>query len=289
MLRTTRLGIVGSIIAAASALIVPAVASAAASSAPAASPVTPGHMNAVGDTITEPPTPIPSTPPSPTPTVTPPSTATNFAGYGAGSIASSIGGFVKVPTLSCAENAPGHYVGQSAGVQLINGLHAVASLRTYCRGQTAVYATEFSLPRNGNQVYGPAKLGVRPGDLLFLAVRTTSNGITAEIIDSTQHHKAAYFKGDALPDANPYAETTTISTNSSGGPLVFGQAPSGNPVMDAPIASGALRFSGVQVDGQPLASVPQLFLVNWVDSSSNVLVKTGQINGGSNFRLTFTQ
>lgn len=194
-----------------------------------------------------------------------------------------------MPKLSCTANAPGHYVGQSADLQLINGLHAVAGLRTYCRGRTAVYTTEFSLPRNGNQVFGPAKLGVRPGDLLYLALRTTSNGITAEIIDNTQHHKAAYFKGDALPDANPYAVTTTIATNSTGGPLVFGQPPSGNPQMDAPIASSALRFSGVTVDGQPLASVSQLFLVNWVDGSSNVLVTTGQINNGSNFRLTFTQ
>lgn len=224
---------------------------------------------------------------TPTPTPIPTSNADNFAGYGADSTASNIGGFLKVPTLSCAKNAPGHYVGQSAGFQLVNGLHAVATLRTYCRGRTAVYTTEFAVPRNGSQVYGPAKLGVHPGDLLYLAIRTTANGITAEIIDNTQHHEAAYFKGDALPDANPYAVTTTISTNGSGGPLVFGTAPSGDPQMDGPIASGALRFSNVQVDGQPLASVPQLFLVNWVDSSSNVLVNTGQINGGSNFRLTF--
>ena len=215
--------------------------------------------------------------------------APNYAAYTGTASASSATAVVRVSTLDCSYTAAGRLAGQGAGVRLTGGgVFAAAEIRTYCAGQTPVFAVEFALPRHGVEVYHSSALTVSPFDSVRLTVQLSATTALARAQNVTSH-AADHFTSKDTPihSGVPFFIMTTIPANASGGVLLDGKPTAGNPTIPGPVSTAGTseRFTGSNVDGQPLGELAGLRAVWWMDvaHSTPLVAVSGLAAGGRRF------
>jgi hypothetical protein len=228
------------------------------------------------------------------PSTTVPTSAGNGAFYAFDGTSYQASTAVVIPPISCAHNPAGAFAGQSAVIELIaNSGREEATVRSYCDGTVPVYETEFVVNdvANSADVFSPAGVPVRPGDLVILAATATSSGATLLIADLNNHHSAFKTGAGFIADALPVIGIGTLAATPLGAPLISGTVPYGtsNPPLAGPVPSRPYQFLGSLIDYTPLARFTNLFSAYWTTnglSTGTTVATVSPISCGGNFTAT---
>ena len=225
---------------------------------------------------------------------------TGTPGFGAGwsslDTASQTSATIVVPPISCAGNPSGTTAGQFAGVQLwTDSAPETADVRMYCEGHTAVYDTEFveNDVSSSTQVFLPAGVAVRPGNVVSFDITANANAATMQITNlSTWQHAFVSLPGFVADDGFD-AVVGPPSSNGEGGILTSSTVPAGSaPNLTGPVPSLPVAFLDVQVDGAPLSHFTDLYTFYWTSdgtSAGTTLADATPVYFGDNFAVSITQ
>ena len=189
-----------------------------------------------------------------------------------------------MPYIFCKGNPAGQTAGQAYGVDLYGTYSSsptlvfdreLADVRTYCEGSEPFYDTEFIVNdvTNGTAIFEPAEVPVRPGDLVHLDLWATPAGSHMSITNLDSGRSASVSGPGYSANQGFDAFMTGIASNGDGQILSTGTESdaTGGPILAGPVPSLPTLFLNVQVDGQPLAKAPGLFIFNWVSASNTTL------------------
>jgi hypothetical protein len=210
---------------------------------------------------------------------------------------------VVVPPISCTHNPAGTYAGQAALIQLYANVtlpsgspaygREEAGVRSYCDGTAPVYQTEFGVNDvvNSAEVFSPAGVPVRPGDLVKLEAIATAAGASLQITDLTNHRSACKTGAGFIANALPVIGIGDVVATSSGLPLISGTVPDGTstPTLAGPVPAHPYDFRGALIDQSPLAKFTDLYSAYWTTTGSSTgttLATVSPISCGDNFVAT---
>jgi Peptidase A4 family len=227
-----------------------------------------------------------------------PTTVPTYAGNGAfyafNGTSHQVSTVVVVPSISCAHNPAGTYAGQAALVQLWSHTSSgygveEAGIRSYCDGTVPVYETEFGVNDvvNSAEVFSPAGVPVRPGDLVKLEATANSSEATLQITDLTNRHSACKTGAGFIADVEPVVGIGSVAATASGAPIISGTVPNGTsaPTMAGPVPARPYVFLGSLVDYTPLARFTNLYSAYWFTNGTTVAT-VSPISCGGNFTAT---